>query len=313
MIEEEQSPTSSLERPETILLVDDDPTNLKVLRGALDGHGFKLLVARSGEEAMEIARRARPELILLDVMMPPGIDGHETCRRLKQDPETRESVVIFLSSLEETESKVKGLGLGAVDYITKPFQIEEVTARVDTHLTIHRLKESLAQKNRELQDANEHMRSELEAAAAYVQSILPRPIDSGDRGICVDWKFIASSELAGDSFGYHWLDDRDFAIYLLDVSGHGVGPAMLSVSAHNALRQHTLPATDFRRPHQVLEALNRAFPMQDNQNKFFTIWYGVYNKSTRQLSYACARQSLISDRLLGMHGTSVRSSRLGHI
>ncbi len=221
-----------------------------------------------------------------ETMMPPGIDGHETCRRLKQDPETRESVVIFLSSLEETESKVKGLGLGAVDYITKPFQIEEVTARVDTHLTIHRLKESLARKNLELRNANEHMRMELESAAAYVRSILPPPIDFGDRGIRIDWRFIASSTLGGDSFGYHWLDDEHFAIYLLDVSGHGVGPSMLSVSAHNVLRQRTLPATDFCRPDQVLAALNRAFPMQDNQNKFFTIWYGVYNRNTRELSYA---------------------------
>jgi class 3 adenylate cyclase len=158
MAEDSQSPAESSERPETILLVDDDPTNLQVLRGALDGRGFKLLVARSGEDALKVARSARPELILLDIMMPPGINGYETCRRLKQDPETQESAVIFLSSLEETESKVKGLGLGAVDYITKPFQIEEVTARVDTHLTIHRLKESLARKNRELEKANQFIR-----------------------------------------------------------------------------------------------------------------------------------------------------------
>jgi len=137
-----------------------------------------------------------------------------------------------------------------------------------------------------LRDANEHMQMELEDAAAYVRSILPRPIDSDDRGIRIDWRFIASSELGGDSFGYHWLDDEHIAIYLLDVSGHGVGPAMLSISAHNALRQRTLPATDFHRPHEVLEALNRAFPMRENQNKFFTIWYGVYNWKTRELSYA---------------------------
>ncbi len=152
------APSDAPAQPETILLVDDDPTNLQVLRAALDGRGFKLLMARSGEAALKVARKAHPELILLDIMMPPGIDGYETCRRLKEDPETRDSAVVFLSSLEETESKVKGLGLGAVDYITKPFQIEEVAARVDTHLTIHRLKESLARKNRELEKANQFIR-----------------------------------------------------------------------------------------------------------------------------------------------------------
>lgn len=139
-----------------------------------------------------------------------------------------------------------------------------------------------------LRDANEHMQTELEAAADYVRSILPQPIKSDDRGIRIDWRFIASSALGGDSFGYHWLDDEHLAVYLLDVSGHGVGPSMLSISAHNALRQRTLPATDFLRPHQVLEALNRAFPMQANQNKFFTIWYGVYNRKNRELRYASA-------------------------
>ncbi len=138
--------TTDLKEPQRILLVDDNPTNLQVLFQTLDGRGYKLLIAKSGEDALKIARKAQPHLILLDIMMP-GIDGYETCQKLKEDPETRESSVIFLSALDDTKDKVRGLEQGAVDFITKPFQGEEVLARVDTHLTIHRLKADLQARN----------------------------------------------------------------------------------------------------------------------------------------------------------------------
>jgi PleD family two-component response regulator len=120
-------------QPAQLLLVDDNTTNLQVLSQILAGHGHRLLVAKNGEDAISIARRTQPDLILLDIMMP-GIDGFETCRQLKEDPATRESVVIFLSARGDVSDKVRGLELGAVDYIAKPFQAEEVIARVRTHL-----------------------------------------------------------------------------------------------------------------------------------------------------------------------------------
>ena len=137
------------EDADRILLVDDDATNLDVLRQALDGRGYRLFVAKSGETALEVARKARPALVLLDVVMP-GIDGYETCRRLKDDPETREAAVVFISSLDETKDKVRGLEVGAVDFISKPFQRDEVIARVNTHLTLHRLRRQLEARNAEL-------------------------------------------------------------------------------------------------------------------------------------------------------------------
>jgi DNA-binding response OmpR family regulator/TolB-like protein/Tfp pilus assembly protein PilF len=121
-----------------ILLVDDDPTNLDVLRETLGGQGYRLYVARTGEDALKIARRAQPLLILLDVVMP-GIDGYETCRLLKESPETHDAAVIFLSALTDAKDKVRGFEAGAVDFITKPVVGEEVLARVKTHLAIQRL------------------------------------------------------------------------------------------------------------------------------------------------------------------------------
>ena len=121
-----------------ILLVDDDATSLEVLRQTLGGSQYRLFVARNGEDAVKVARRARPMVILLDVVMA-GIDGYETCRRLKEDPETRDAAVIFLSALSDPNDKVRGFEAGAVDFITKPFVVEEVIARIHTHLAIQRL------------------------------------------------------------------------------------------------------------------------------------------------------------------------------
>jgi DNA-binding NtrC family response regulator len=133
-----------------ILLVDDNATNLQVLYQTLDGNGYRLLAARCGKDAISIAQRALPDLILLDVMMP-DMDGFQTCARLKADPRTRDSAVIFLSALTEPSEKVRGLDLGAVDFVNKPFQAEEVLARVRTHLTIRDLQKQLQRRNEELE------------------------------------------------------------------------------------------------------------------------------------------------------------------
>jgi len=130
----------------TILIVDDNSANLGVLSDALSQEGFEVRVAKSGKMALERVKYARPDLILLDVMMPE-IDGFETCRRLQANPETTQIPVIFMTALSDTANKVEGFQLGAVDYITKPFQQEEVLARVNLHLKLHVLAERLEEKN----------------------------------------------------------------------------------------------------------------------------------------------------------------------
>lgn len=133
-----------------ILIVDDTPANLEVLFNFLADYGFKILVAEDGESAIDKAEYALPELILLDILMP-GIDGFETCRRLKVNESTRDIPVIFMTALSETVDKVKGLQVGAVDYITKPLQHEEVLARVQTHLRLRNLTKQLQAQNLQLE------------------------------------------------------------------------------------------------------------------------------------------------------------------
>ncbi|MBI5930470.1 MAG: response regulator [Chloroflexi bacterium] len=130
------------ERRGVVLIVDDIPTNLEVLMQFLEGAGYEVLVATDGESALEQVEYAAPDVVLLDVMMP-GIDGFETCRRLKANPASRDIPVIFMTALSDTVDKVHGFELGAEDYVTKPLQQEEVVARVTAHLTLHRQKQEI--------------------------------------------------------------------------------------------------------------------------------------------------------------------------
>lgn len=129
--------------PETLLIVDDTPANLGVLVETLGAAGYRLMVAEDGEEALAQTAQTAPDLILLDVMMP-GIDGFETCRRLKAQPATADVPVLFMTALGETADKVRAFSAGGVDYLTKPIEHEEALARVRTHLALRRVRRELA-------------------------------------------------------------------------------------------------------------------------------------------------------------------------
>ncbi|HSC06423.1 MAG TPA: sigma-54 dependent transcriptional regulator [Steroidobacteraceae bacterium] len=157
----------------SILVVDDTPTNVSVLLEVLGRAGHKVLVARDGESALEQAGYAHPELILLDVMMP-GLDGFETCKRLKREPATAQIPVIFMTALSELHDKVRAFEAGAADYVSKPFQHEEVLARVNVHLTLARLRRELAEANSNLEQKVAARTAELKTALEEVQQLQQR-------------------------------------------------------------------------------------------------------------------------------------------
>jgi predicted ATPase len=138
---------------------------------------------------------------------------------------------------------------------------------------------------RVLQEAfgNERMRLDVAAGAKYVLGCIPPPLDGA---VSVNWRYIPASTLGGDTIGYHWIDDDHLALYLIDVTGHGMDSALLSVTITNVLRSGSLPGADMRRPDQVLATLNDAFQSEQHGDKFFTIWYGVYGRSTRTLAWS---------------------------
>jgi PAS domain S-box-containing protein len=154
---------------------------------------------------------------------------------------------------------------------------------VDDITELKLAREKLQRMFETLEQTQLRLENELAEAAGYVRSLLPGPLIGS---IETNWCYLPSSHLGGDGFGYHWLDPETLAVYLLDVSGHGVGAALLSISILNVLRTQLLAGTDFHDPSAVLEGLNRAFPMARNNEKYFTIWYGVYHQPTRTLTYA---------------------------
>lgn len=273
---------------ERILLVDDNPTNLQVLFQTLATLGHDLLVARDGMSALRVAEESQPSLILLDIMMPPGIDGFETCKRLKENPSTKDIAVIFLSALDDTNDKVRGLNTGAVDYIGKPFKADEVIARVQTHLTIVQLQRTLDQQNAQLLEANNRMQQDLVAAERIQRALLPD--ESCSFGpLKVRWIYQPCDQLAGDALNVFQIDDDNIGLYVLDVVGHGVSAALLSVAVMHALTPVSGSAgMDLLDPVSVAGALNNRFPMLSGSNQFFTLFYGVIHVQSRTITYTLA-------------------------
>jgi len=266
----------------SLLIVDDAETNRALLARRLRRQGYTVSLAENGRQALEKLRARRFDLVLLDVIMPE-MGGYHVLEKMKLDAELRHIPVIMISALDDLEMLARCIQRGAEDYLAKPFDPVLLGARIGSSLEKKRLHDQEQRTYRALVQSQEHLAAELAEAAAYVKSLLPAPL-AGE--VNADWRFIPSSQLGGDAFGYHWLDADHFAIYLLDVCSHGVGAALLSISVMNILRSQTLPGADFRNPGQVLSALSRTFPMERQNNLYFTMWYGVFDKVTRQLSYA---------------------------
>ncbi|HMR62474.1 MAG TPA: EAL domain-containing protein [Anaerolineae bacterium] len=218
-----------------ILVVDDKPINLELLSAYLGRMGFTVLVAESGERALESAQEDQPDIILLDVMMPT-IDGYEICRRLKANPATHDIPVIFLTALADLNSKMKGFEAGAVDYITKPLQQLEVIARVNAHLTIRELQQSLHQQNQQLQQEiarRQEVEHQLRHDALHdALTGLPNRILFLDR---LDYALAQAKRRRGYHFGLLYLDLDRFKV-INDSLGHLAGDALLTTVAQR-LRQ----------------------------------------------------------------------------
>jgi sigma-B regulation protein RsbU (phosphoserine phosphatase) len=265
---------------ESILLVDDNPANLQMLFQLLEKSiGCKLLIAKNGETALSIARKTKPDLILLDIMMP-GIDGFEVCRRLKADPATSFIPVIFLSALDEIADKVKGLQLGAVDYVSKPFQVEEVLARVNTHLTIRRL-------NREVEEQRDQLEHELRVVSELQRELLPESLPE-TIGLKMAVHYDTSRYAGGDYYDIVELPDGRCGLLLADAEGHSA-PATVMMAMTCALFRSCPQLHD--QPDKVLDFINTNL-CKVNKESFVTALYAVYDYRRRTMRVARAGHPL---------------------
>ena len=265
-----------------ILVIDDDPTIRMTLQRFLKSQGYDAIVAKDGEEGLAKAKELRPSLIICDWMMPI-IDGLEVCRQIKSSPDLANIYLILLTARDQEGDLVRGLEMGADDFLGKPPRINELRARVRAGLRLYQATEEIQRQKRLIEQ-------ELAQASQYVRSLLPEPLEGN---ISIQSSFLPSTQLGGDSFDYFWLDRDHLALYLLDVSGHGVGSALLSVSVLNLMRTRSLrrsrtsqDTTNFYKPSEILQDLNNNFQMSSHNEMYFTMWYGVYNKQTHKLVYA---------------------------
>jgi sigma-B regulation protein RsbU (phosphoserine phosphatase) len=276
-------PTGLSEYHTTVLVVDDQ---------AIIGEAVKRMLADERDvtfhhctdptQAIRLANEIQPTVILQDLVMP-NVDGLTLVKFFRANLATRDTPLIVLSSKEEPIVKADAFAVGANDYLVKLPDRIELIARIRYHSRgyINLLERNEAYSR--LAESQQRMSKELAAAVKYVRSLLPPPEEAE---IPIDWRYIPCADVGGDTFGYHWVDNDHLAVYLLDVTGHGLDSALLSVSVMNVLRSRALLNSNPLEPGQVLKALNEAFPMDSYGGKAFTIWYGVYDRPKSLLSWS---------------------------
>jgi sigma-B regulation protein RsbU (phosphoserine phosphatase) len=258
-----------------VLIVDDVKANVDVLVAALRDD-FKLSVALNGESALRSAEKVPPDLVLLDIMMP-GMDGYEVCRRLRASGHTREVPVMFLSSLEDVANKARGFEMGANDYLTKPFEILEVQARVRSLLKAKAYSDAVKEK----------LANELRIAREIQLGILPLEVSSSTRGTGLDIHAVMEPalEVGGDLYEVLRVGDDRVVVVVGDVSGKGIPAALFMAVTTTLIR---VVGDGLERPEQILSRVNDYLASQNPQNLFVTIACAVFHLREKKVTYASA-------------------------
>ena len=218
-----------------ILIIDDDSTVQMLFTKALSKSGYDIVLAKDGLEGLTLAKEIKPALIICDWQMPK-MSGLEVCLEVKKDASLATTFFVLITSRVSIADRVQGLDAGADDFICKPIDLQELKARVRAGLRLHQL-------SQDLQVQKQLLETELNEAADYVANLLPDRLSNPY--LDIDFRFIPSSQLGGDIFDYFYLDDHNFAFYLLDISGHGLKAALPSISILNLLRTRSLGSVNY--------------------------------------------------------------------
>jgi phosphoserine phosphatase RsbU/P len=258
-----------------VLIVDDAKTNLDILVEGLKAD-YKLSLALNGETALQIAVRTPPDLVLLDILMP-GLDGYEVCRRLRLMPETAEVPIMFLSSLEEVQNKMRGFEAGANDYLTKPFEMLEVKARV----------RSLLKAKAYSDEVKEQIAGELRVAREIQMGMLPNDFAGMEQAYGVEFGALLepAREVGGDLYGVCAAAPDRLVIFLGDVSGKGISASMFMVRAISLAR---LLAREILEPERIIARLNDELAVDNPSCMFVTFQCAVFEPGSGRITMANA-------------------------
>jgi len=291
--------TSQREAPPKadILVVDDVPANLRLLSEMLTEQQYKVRSVINGHMGLMAVRAAAPDLILLDINMP-GMTGYEVCEHLKADEQTRDIPIIFISALDDTEDKVKAFTIGGVDYVTKPFRVEEVLARVETHLALRHLRLELERANQELEMRVEERTAqvidlaverdrlgrELELAREMQVGFLPHETPQ-----VPGWEFVArwkpAHQVAGDYYDFIPLDGGHLGLVIADVADKGMPAALFMVLTRSTVRASAVGAPT---PAESMTHTNRLLCADSSGGMFVTLFYGHLSLESGDCTYVNA-------------------------
>ena len=283
-----------------ILIAEDERITRMTLARQLQAWRHEVTAAEDGQQAREMFDGAEFDIVITDWEMP-RLSGVELVKHIRQATGGAYVYVIMLTSRSDKVDVVNGIEAGADDYVSKPFDRDELRVRLLAGERIVRLERALRSRNAELQEANEHIRSGLQAAARVQQSMLPRN-DVVTPHVRTAWKYVPTDELAGDAIGLYLVDERYLVAYVLDVSGHGVPAALLSVSAMHALEPVPAETSIIRNmahapdgdlgtlqfPARVAAELNRRFRAGENDGRYLTMVLCVLDTNTGRLRVASA-------------------------
>jgi sigma-B regulation protein RsbU (phosphoserine phosphatase) len=268
---------NAIKRSASILVVDDNPANLRLLSQILGERGHHVRAVTSGLRALESVRMDPPDIVLLDIRMP-GMDGYEVCEQLKAIPESANVPILFISALDEIQDKVRAFSAGGLDYITKPFQLEEVIARVETHLALHALQ-------RRLEEANQRLERELVLAAKVQASFMPGKLPELP-GWDLSVLLLPAKLTSGDFYDVILLPGGALAILIADVVDKGVGAALYMAMSIALLRAAIAEWPD--QPAKVCEAVSRQLHEYAGGGQFVTVFLGVLEPGSGLLVYSNA-------------------------
>jgi sigma-B regulation protein RsbU (phosphoserine phosphatase) len=277
----------------TILLVEDEPVTRASMAARLTRLGYRVLEAENGRVGLDVARRERPDLLVVDWMMPE-MDGPTFCETVRRDPLLKSSQLLLMTAHDQPAQIAEGLARGADDFLSKSASKQEIVARVLAGLRTSRLVRELETTGNHLESSllllkrnQEETEADLQAAATFIRSQFP-PQGSPAHGIVLAWEYQPSLLLGGDLFGMMAIDEDNLALYILDASGHGVAAALRSVSLMTFLRvDNMLQLIGSYDPEKVLFEANRRFPLSAD-GEYFTLWVGQLHLPTGSLLYASA-------------------------
>ena len=281
-----------------ILVAEDERVTRRSLQRQLEQWGHEVVAAEDGAQAWARFQQEPFDIIVTDWDMP-HVDGRELIQRIRGSDSARYTYLIMLTGRSETADLVAGMEAGADDFLAKPFDRNELRVRLHAGQRIIQLERSLAARNQELSKANDRMKRDLEAAAEVQRSLLPGT-SPDTLGVRFAWHYEPCDELGGDIFNVLPLDDGYAAMYLLDVSGHGVPAALLSVTLSRFLAASSADSSGLlqgeahgdirmaRRPERIAYQLNQRFPMGSNNGRYFTMAYAVLEPDSGLLRYVLA-------------------------